>query len=84
MKMLKKLGIRSVTLLTSVALLVPSITAYAVGRDTELTSRVDHTDLSFEDFEYVEMQESDFDAIIADLPDIVDDTTKAFTRTIVN
>lgn len=77
MKMLKKLGIRSVTLLTSVALLVPSITAYAVGRDTELTSRVDHTDLSFEDFEYVEMQESDFDAIIADLPDIVDDTSKA-------
>lgn len=77
MNRLKKLGIRSVTMLTSLALLVPSITVYAAGRDTKLISNVEHTDLKFEDFEYVDMKESDFDAIIADLPDIVDDTSKA-------
>lgn len=77
MNRLKKLGIRSVTMLTSLALLIPSITVYAANRDTKLISNVEHTDLTFEEFEYVEMKESDFDDIIAGLPDIVDDTSKA-------
>ncbi len=77
MNRFKKFGIRSVTMLTSLALLIPSINVYAASRDTRLISQVEHTDLKFEDFEYVEMKESDFDAIIADLPDIVDDTSKA-------
>lgn len=77
MKGMKKLGIRSVAMISSLSLLVTPITAYATDRDTSLTSRVDHTDENFEDYEYVEMKESDFDAIVANLPDIVDDTSKA-------
>lgn len=77
MKGMKKLGIRSVAMISSLSLLATPITAYATDRDTSLTSRVDHTDENFEDYEYVEMKESDFDAIVANLPDIVDDTSKA-------
>lgn len=77
MNRFKQFGIKAVTLLTAAAILVPSITAYATDRNTKLVSNVEHTDLSFEDFEYVEMKESDFDAIIEGLEDIVDDTSKA-------
>lgn len=77
MKGLRRFGIRSVAMISSLSLLATPITAYATDRDTSLTSRVDHTDDSFGDYEYVEMKESDFDKIVKKLPDIVDDTSKA-------
>ena len=57
--------------------MLPARTVSAGGHDGVLVDQVDHSDKKFSEYNYEHMDEKDFDAIIAPLDDIKDDTSKA-------
>ena len=71
-----KASYKILSCLTALAVLFSSMTVFAAVRTNRLINRVEHSELMFEEYEYVEMKESDFDAIVKDLPDLVEDASK--------
>ncbi len=68
---------RAVSVAVAVAM-VPGMWASAAGaHDGKLTDRVTHSDKNFNDYEYIRMDEKDFDEIIDGLQDLADDPASA-------
>ncbi len=68
---------RAVSAAVTIAM-IPGMWASAAGaHDGKLTDRVTHSDKNFKDYEYIRMDEKDFDEIIDGLQDLADDPASA-------